>query len=57
MDSLLTALDPAIAAKVIAVLIVLSSIKGLFNAFGNQDSPVVQWANKILDVIGYNPKH
>jgi hypothetical protein len=57
MDSILNSLDPAIAAKVIAVLVVLSAIKGLLGAFGNQENVIVKWLGKILDIIGYNPPH
>lgn len=57
IDGILGTLDPAVAAKVIAVLVLLSAVKGILGAFGNQDNVVIKWFNKILDIIGYNPKH
>jgi hypothetical protein len=57
VDSILATLDPVIAAKVVAVLAILSGIKGLLNAFGNKENKIVVWFGKFLDVIGYNPAH
>jgi len=57
IDGIIATLDPAVAAKVVAVLIVLSAIRGLLNAFGNKENKVVVWFGKLLDILGYNPKH
>ena len=57
MDSIFSVIDPAIALKVGAFLILLSAIRGLLNAFGNKENKYVIWFGKILDMIGYNPKH
>ena len=57
MDSILAALDPKLAAVVLCVLAILSAIKGLLNAFGNQENKFVVIVGKILDIVGYNPVH
>jgi hypothetical protein len=57
MESLWAALDPALAAKIIAILAILSGVKALLDAFGNKENKFVILLGKLLDVIGYNPKH
>ena len=56
-DSIWATLDPALTAKIIAILAVLSGFKALLDAFGNKENKFVILLGKLLDVIGYNPKH
>lgn len=57
MDNFISALDPKIAACVVFVLGILSAVKGLLNAFGNQENKFVVILGKVLDFVGFNPKH
>ena len=57
MEGLFSTLDPILAAKIIAILAVLSGVKALLDAFGNKENKFVILLGKLLDVIGYNPKH
>lgn len=50
-------LDPVLAAKVIAVLGVLSAVKGVLAAFGNQENKFVIMAGKVVDFFSGNLKH
>ena len=57
MSTLTGLIDPALAVKVVAILACLSAIQGVLAAFGNPTSKLVVVLQKILDVVGYNPKH
>lgn len=52
-----TLFDPILAAKIVAVLGVLSAIRVAITTFGNPESSVAVWLGKIVDFFSSNVKH
>lgn len=57
LDSILAMFDPSVGVKVVAILGILSAIKLALDAFGNKENKIVIFFGKLLDFVGYNPKH